>query len=52
MGTARKRRCAIKHILSALKGARLIGEMVVGGELIRHYLLPDGRVLEIVFRRS
>ncbi len=40
----------MRDILRALKGTRLIGQLVVGGEVIRHYLLPNGQVLEIVTR--
>lgn len=37
----------MKDVLSTLKGARLIGELVLDGLRIRHYLLSDGRVLEV-----
>jgi hypothetical protein len=37
-------------LLVAVRGARLIGELVVNGCRIRHYLLKDGRVLETVTR--
>lgn len=41
----------MKDILHALKGARLIAEMEDGSVRIRHYLLPDGMVLEVLARR-
>jgi hypothetical protein len=39
----------MKNVLQALKGSKLlaIGQNEHGRE-IRHYLLPDGRVLELV----
>jgi hypothetical protein len=40
----------MKSVLEALKGARLIGRMVEGRKLIRHYLLGNGQVLEVVTR--
>jgi len=40
----------MSDLLKAVRGARLIGELVVNGLLVRHYLLADGRVLETVTR--
>lgn len=42
------RRFQVRDLLEAMKGARLIGELRENGEIIRHYLLPCGNVLEIV----
>ena len=39
----------MRDILSALKGSRLIAKGMDGKDReILHYLLPDGRVLEII----
>lgn len=38
----------MKKLLEALRGARIIAQGVEGGRTIVHYLLPDGRVIEIV----
>lgn len=38
----------MREILKALEGARLIATGVYGGRKISHYLLPDGRVLEVI----
>ncbi len=38
----------MKELFKALRGARIIAEGVEGGRKIIHYLLTDGRVVEIV----
>jgi len=38
----------MKELLKALRGARIIAEGVKKGRKIIHYLLADGRVVEIV----
>ena len=38
----------MRELLAALKGARLIATGWEDGRQVRHYLLPCGRVLEIV----
>lgn len=40
----------MEELLQALKGARLLGRLVERGKLIVHWLLPNGRVLEVVTR--
>ena len=39
------------EVLAALKGAHLIAQGTENGFNIRHYLLPCGKVLEIVLRK-
>lgn len=38
----------MKELLKALSGARIIAQGVEGGRKIIHYLLADGRVVEII----
>jgi hypothetical protein len=38
----------MKQLLKALRGARIIAQGMDNGRKVIHYLLPDGRVLEIV----
>jgi len=38
----------MRDMLVAMKGARLIAKGVEEGREILHYLLPDGRVLELI----
>ena len=38
----------MRELLAALKGARLIASGWEDGQLVRHYLLTSGKVLEIV----
>lgn len=38
----------MRDLLKALKGARIIAQGVEGGRKIIHYLLDDGRVVEVV----
>lgn len=38
----------MREILHALKGARLIAKGIHEGRKVLHFLLTDGRVLEIV----
>ena len=38
----------MKELLKALRGARIIAEGMENGRKIIHYLLADGRVVEIV----
>lgn len=38
----------MRELLSALRGARLLAKGYEDGAAIFHYLLTDGRVLEIV----
>lgn len=38
----------MRHVLMALKGARLIAEGSDGDRKVYHYLLPSGVVLEVV----
>lgn len=45
----------MKELLEALEKAgliRFVGQLVEGGKLILHYLLRDGRVLEVVRSRQ
>jgi hypothetical protein len=39
---------SMKDLLSAVRGARVIARGVDNGRKIIHYLLDDGRVLEVV----
>jgi len=39
----------MKALLQALKGARIVAQGMCDGRKIIHYLLPCGKVLEIVF---
>ncbi len=41
----------MKELLKALRGARIIAEGVESGRKITHYLLADGRVVEIIAER-
>jgi len=36
------------ELLQALRGAKVIARGMCDGSLVTHYLLPDGRVLEVV----
>jgi len=38
----------MKQLLKALRGARIIAEGMEHGRKITHYLLADGRVVEII----
>jgi hypothetical protein len=38
----------MRELLKALRGSRLIARGEESGLTILHYLLPDGRVLEVV----
>lgn len=42
----------MKELLKALRGARLIARGVYGREVVYHYLLPTGQVLELVRPRK
>jgi hypothetical protein len=46
-----ERRVKMKDLLTALRGSRLLAEGVYGRRMVRHYLMPDGRVLEVVSRK-
>lgn len=38
----------MKELLEALRGASLVGRMVEQEGIILHYLIPGGRVLEVI----
>jgi len=44
----------MRDLLEVLKGCRLIGRLVTAEGIVSHYLLPGGKVLEVVapLRRS
>ncbi len=38
----------MKDVLAALKGSRLLGQLVTAEGVVRHFLLRSGKVLEVV----